>query len=136
MAWPASTVLEGKALDDGLPVPPGTFISIWSQISGPGTVSFTDPFDSATTVTFSRTGRYVLRLSGDDGAHFVTDDMEVLVVEDGAEIVSFEKRVSASADDAEEATAGSVYLTSSDLELVDDFEFVGSSQIVAMRFVG
>ena len=43
-----------------------------------------------------------------------------------------EVRVAANADDAEEQAAGSVSLTSSDLELVED----GSNQTVGMRFLG
>src|SRR5438477_9927934 len=43
---------------------------------------------------------------------------------------TFEKRVVASADDAEEAATGAMYLNSSDLELVYD----GSNQRVGMRF--
>jgi PKD repeat protein len=43
---------------------------------------------------------------------------------------TFEQRVLASADDAEEAAAGGMYLNSSDLELVYD----GSNQKVGMRF--
>jgi hypothetical protein len=47
-------------------------------------------------------------------------------------LVSLDVRVSASADDAEQAASGSVDLTSSDLELVLD----GSNQTVGLRFNG
>jgi uncharacterized protein YjdB/PKD repeat protein len=47
-------------------------------------------------------------------------------------VASVEVRVSTSADDAEEAADGSMYITSSDLELVRDSE----DQTVGMRFTG
>ncbi|MFD2720451.1 hypothetical protein ACFST9_17125 [Hymenobacter monticola] len=45
-------------------------------------------------------------------------------------------RIGASSDDAEEATSGSIDLTSSDLELVDDPSGLGNNQVVGMRFPG
>ncbi len=46
-----------------------------------------------------------------------------------------EQRVASSADDAEEAASGAMYLNSTDLELVDD-TFNGSDQTVGIRFAG
>ncbi|MEY3895206.1 MAG: glucuronoxylanase XynC, partial [Verrucomicrobiota bacterium] len=37
--------------------------SLWSLVSGPGTATFGNPLQSATTVTFSHPGTYLLRLS-------------------------------------------------------------------------
>ena len=47
-----------------------------------------------------------------------------------------EKRVAASADDAEQAANGSMYLNSSDLELVFDNSLTSNPQTVGMRFTG
>ena len=54
------------------------------------------------------------------------------VIDPNAPLV-FEARVAASADDSEERMNGSIKLTSSDLELVDD---KGKLQIVGIRFQG
>ena len=77
--WPANqAVLSGTVSDDGLPNG-GTLASGWSQISGPGPVTFSLPrlanaldgraviTQPATTATFPAPGLYVLRLSADDG---------------------------------------------------------------------
>ena len=37
---PATAALSGTASDDGLPAPPATLTTTWSQLSGPGTVTF------------------------------------------------------------------------------------------------
>jgi beta-lactam-binding protein with PASTA domain len=137
ITWPDSVVLEGQALDDGLPNPPGTLTTNWTQISGPGTASFVNSSAVDTTVSFSQFGSYVLRLTGDDGEHVVTDDVAIIVVDGGTQIISTEIRVTAGSDDAEESvTDGSMYLTSSDLELVSDLRTIGSDQTVGMRFNG
>lgn len=44
----------------------GTFR--WSQVSGPGSVTFSNPTNLITTATFSATGVYVLRLTYTDGS--------------------------------------------------------------------
>jgi RHS repeat-associated protein len=38
----------------------------WSQVSGPGTVTFATPQQQSTTATFSQAGYYLLQLSGND----------------------------------------------------------------------
>lgn len=73
---PAS--LLGAASDDGLP-PGSTLTTTWSQISGPGTVSFGNPSSLSTTASFSSAGIYVLRLRASDGSLSVTDDVTVSV---------------------------------------------------------
>ena len=50
----------------------------------------------------------------------------------GGEVTTVEVRVTASSDDAEEGASGSMYLNSSDLELV----YSGGDQTVGMRFNG
>lgn len=43
------------------------FTSLWSKVSGPGSISFTDNTALQTTVSFSLPGSYVLLLTTDDG---------------------------------------------------------------------
>ena len=74
---PAS--LSGTASDDGLPNPPGTLVTTWSQFSGPGTVTFGDASSLSTTASFSASGTYVLRLTADDSALQSSDDLTVTV---------------------------------------------------------
>ncbi len=52
--------------DDGQVLPTPTLT--WSQVSGPGTATFTAPTALTTSVSFSAAGTYVLRLSAYDGA--------------------------------------------------------------------
>ena len=123
----SSASLDGTATDDGLPNPPGTVSTTWSKVNGPGTVTFGDATAMDTTASFSTAGTYVLRLTADDSALTATNDVSVTVypAPQGLDI-----RVAASSDDAEESSSGSVNLTSSDLELIQE----SSAQTVGMRF--
>ena len=57
--------LNGWALDDGRPA--GSWLTYaWSQISGPGTVTFGNAASASTTAAFSAAGEYVLRLAVSD----------------------------------------------------------------------
>jgi serine protease AprX len=76
---PSSANLTGVAIDDGQPNPPGVLTTTWSQVSGPGTVSFSNPSALNSTATFSASGVYVLRLTVSDGALAVSDDVAVTV---------------------------------------------------------
>src|SRR5204863_1227608 len=76
---PNSATLSGTASDDGLPNPPGTLITTWSQFSGPGAVTFGDASSLSTTASFSASGTYVLRLTADDSALRSSDDLTVTV---------------------------------------------------------
>jgi probable HAF family extracellular repeat protein len=77
--WPTNqVVLNGTVTDDGLPNG-GTLTAVWSQISGPGTITFSTPslsrvlngaatvIQPTTAATFTTSGAYVLRLTGSDG---------------------------------------------------------------------
>ncbi len=64
---PASASLAGSVGDDGLPNPPGAVTLGWSKVSGPGTVTFTNPLTTSASATFSAFGTYVLRLAATDG---------------------------------------------------------------------
>jgi hypothetical protein len=76
---PNGANLSGVVADDGLPNPPGVFTTTWSKVSGPGSVTFTDPNAVETTASFSRDGDYVLRLTADDGELTSSDEVTINV---------------------------------------------------------
>jgi len=80
--------LNGSAVDDGLPAT--NLVATWSQISGPGTATFspvsTTNAPPTTTVTFSATGVYVLRLTADDSLASQSADVTISV--DAAPVVT------------------------------------------------
>lgn len=69
--------LAGSVSDDGLPS--ATLTSVWTQISGPGIVTFVDDTDPGTDATADTAGTYVLQLEGDDGALQTTDTVSVII---------------------------------------------------------
>ena len=81
---PDSASLGGTVSDDGLPIPPGAVTTTWSQVSGPGTVTFGDAAAVDTAATFSEAGTYVLRLTADD-RELTTSD-EVTIVATGSNV--------------------------------------------------
>jgi hypothetical protein len=129
---PSSATLDGTVTDDGLPNPPGAVTTTWSKVSGPGTVTFTNPNAVDTTASFSAAGTYVLRLSANDSALSASDDLSITVLSGGTPVTTFEVRVAAGNDDAEENASGTMYRNSTDLELIYD----GSNQTVGIRFLG
>src|SRR2546426_1765397 len=76
---PSIANLTGVAIDDGQPNPPGALTTTWSQVSGPGTVSFSNASALNSTATFSASGAYVLRLTVSDSALAASDDVAVPV---------------------------------------------------------
>ncbi|HVO71930.1 MAG TPA: CARDB domain-containing protein, partial [Aggregatilineaceae bacterium] len=78
ITYPTNTVtLAGTATDDGYPL--GSSLALtWSQILGPGTVTFAPANHATTQATFSLTGTYVLRLSASDGQYTSTADVRVV----------------------------------------------------------
>jgi len=60
----APATLNGSVTDDGLPS--GVTNILWSQYSGPGTVTFGNPALTNTTAAFSADGTYVLQLWASD----------------------------------------------------------------------
>jgi hypothetical protein len=127
---PAAAALDGAVSDDGMPNP--TPAVAWSKVSGPGDVAFGDASSVDTSAGFSAAGTYVLRLTADDGALTASDDVTI-VVNAQSTGGTLDKRVAAGSDDAEEATSGSVDLSSSDLEFVTDKTV---QQTVGIRFTG
>jgi hypothetical protein len=83
----ADVSLRATVTDDGLPTPPGTTTLSWSQISGPGSITFTNTSSTSPSGTFSQPGTYVLRLTASDGELSATDDVmityELPPVDDG-----------------------------------------------------
>jgi hypothetical protein len=75
---PSVATLDGTVTDDGLPSPPA-LTDTWSQVSGPGTVTFADPNAVDTTASFSGAGTYVLRLTASDGGSTASDVVTVTV---------------------------------------------------------
>jgi hypothetical protein len=124
---PAAITLAGSVSDDGLPAG-STLTAAWTQLSGPGTATFTDPTSATTDVTFSATGTYDLRLTADDSALQGSDDVTVIVNPEGTSVL--EVPVVAGADDAEELASGTVKTNSNDLQL----GFNGTAQTVGIRF--
>jgi hypothetical protein len=127
---PATAGLDGTVTDDGLPSPPAATTVAWSTVSGPGTVTFTDPNAVDTTASFSSAGTYLLRLTATDSALTGSDEMTVVVSASGGGTTTVETSVASGSDDAEQGTT-SVSLDSSDLELVTDGTKV---QTVGVRF--
>ena len=75
---PVDTVsLDATVSDDGLPG--GGVTTIWSVVSGPGTVVFGNEAAVDTTALFSAAGDYVLELNADDGALNANDTVSVTV---------------------------------------------------------
>ncbi|HEX9986266.1 MAG TPA: discoidin domain-containing protein [Thermoanaerobaculia bacterium] len=74
----ADVALNGSVTDDGLP-PLATVTAAWSQVSGAGVATFTNPSAAGTTVTFDKPGVYVLRLTGSDTLLTASDDVRITV---------------------------------------------------------
>jgi hypothetical protein len=87
---PASLPLNGSAVDDGLPIPPGKLDVAWSKVSGPGNVTFGNVNAAVTTVNFTAAGVYLLRLTASDGTFTASDDISVTVTDGGQTSLQFE----------------------------------------------
>jgi len=74
-----SASLNGTVTDDGLPENPGKVSTIWSKISGPGTVTFDDTTKISTDAEFSKTGEYIVRLTADDSELSAFDEVKIIV---------------------------------------------------------
>jgi hypothetical protein len=85
ITWPASAALNGSATDDGLPLG-NTLTSLWSVVSGPGTVTFANRASPTTTASFSLAGTYVLRLTATDSLLSSSADVTITVLQADANI--------------------------------------------------
>ena len=74
-----SVSLNGTASDDGLPQ--GSVLTLlWSVVSSPGPVVFSDPTKAISTATFTTAGEYILKLTASDGQLSASDTLKVTVV--------------------------------------------------------
>ncbi len=71
--------LNGTATDDGLPN--GTLLIQWSQVSGPGSVTFSSPNQAATQANLPVVGTYVLQLSANDSQYTSTSRATVVLTQ-------------------------------------------------------
>ncbi len=63
----------------GCPDPGQSVTSTWSEVSGPGSVSFGSPSSPQTSVAFGQVGTYVLRLQATDGHSTVAKTVTITV---------------------------------------------------------
>ena len=127
---PANASLDGTVTDDGLPNPPGAVTTTWSQVSGPGLVSFANANAIDTTANISLAGAYVLRLTVSDGEWTATDDVTITATGSSG-LTTLDVRVAASSDDVEESSTGSMTLTGGTLHMGNE-----ESAAVGLRFNG
>jgi hypothetical protein len=73
-----SVTFAGEVNDDGLPAGMG-LESMWTKVSGPGTVTFGDPYSAQTTAAFGEQGSYVIRLTANDGEMTGSDEVTVAI---------------------------------------------------------
>ncbi|HEU0246268.1 MAG TPA: SdiA-regulated domain-containing protein, partial [Gaiellaceae bacterium] len=127
---PSIATLDATVSDDGNP---GPVTSLWTQLSGPSTVTFGDASAADTTASAPIAGTYVLRLTASDGELTTFDEMTLTVSGTGS--VSFlDVRIDASPDDAEETDTNSIRLANADLDmLIDDTQ---NNLAVGLRFNG
>jgi hypothetical protein len=76
----AEAYLEATVTDDG--IPSGVVAVTWSQVGGPGTITFANIHHTDTTARFSIDGLYSVRLTATDGE--LTDSCDINVYVDPA----------------------------------------------------
>jgi hypothetical protein len=76
IVFPNAATLTGSASDSNPPA--GSALSVnWSVVSGPGTATFANPSSLGTSVTFSTSGVYVLRLTATNGTFTASSDVKI-----------------------------------------------------------
>jgi RHS repeat-associated protein len=70
--------LDATVNDDGLPTGSNVAV-VWSVVSGPDSVSFTDSHAPATTATLSIAGTYVLKITASDSQLTANDEIVIIV---------------------------------------------------------
>jgi len=75
---PKTATLSGTAGDDGWPEGRPLAVS-WSQVSGPGSVTFTNPSSATTLASAGVEGTYVLRLTASDSELTASDEVTLTV---------------------------------------------------------
>jgi hypothetical protein len=86
--------IDASVTDDGMPNPPAGFTTLWSTVSGPGIVTFSDAAAIDTSASFSQAGTYVLRLSANDGELTALDEVTVNVTSAAPVSKAFQEGVS------------------------------------------
>ena len=79
ISLPNSASLDGTINNNGRPIPPEA-TTMWSQVSGPGTITFADPNAIDTTASFDLAGTYALQLTVDDGNQSDFNQLKVTVI--------------------------------------------------------
>lgn len=124
-----STTLSATVTDDGLPTPPAATTWTWSQTSGPA-ATIANPAALSTTAVLPVAGTYVFAGTADDGTLTTTNSVTVTVTDPTLRVTN--KRISSGSNDVEQSASGSLYTSSTDLELTVDT----TTQTVGLRFVG
>lgn len=83
---PSSATLDGDAYDADL----DDLTTLWTKVSGPGTVTFGDASAVDTTASFSTDGIYVLQLAADDGNSGTDTDTVTITVNEAPPVVPVE----------------------------------------------
>jgi hypothetical protein len=73
-----TATLDGTAIDDRISRANALF-STWELISGEGAVEFDNPHSLKVNATFTKRGKYVLRLTVDDGSLSASDTVTIVV---------------------------------------------------------
>jgi len=107
---PAAANLAGNVSDDGAPI--ALLLSTWSQLSGPGTVTFGNTSSVQTSASFSVAGTYILRLTVNDSAFSTSDDVVVVVNAVGSAPTNQAPVVNAGSDQTVALSAGANLLGS------------------------
>jgi len=76
IVFPAAVSLSGSASDSN-PAFADALTTVWSSVSGPGTVTFANPSALATSAMFSTSGVYDLRLTATDGVFTANSDVKI-----------------------------------------------------------
>jgi hypothetical protein len=71
--------LDGTTSDDDLPNPPKAYSVLWTQVSGPATITIDPNNVNDTSVTITATGVYVFQLTADDTNKQASDTVQVVV---------------------------------------------------------
>ena len=91
LLWPDNTAqLDGTVSDDGKPADPCEVTITWSQLSGPGTVQFSDTTIEDPTATFSAPGTYLLELEAFDGEKSNSDTVGIVIRPDNNPIAHWD----------------------------------------------
>gem|GEM_PF-4965912 len=75
--YPTPIELNASVQDDGLPNPPAELSVVWTQISGPEQIEFSDPHTLNPTITIPDEGTWILKLTVNDGEFSASDEVAI-----------------------------------------------------------